>query len=400
MKKYIILTPGIANMGGSEMFTYNKWKYLTSHGWDVDIFYFLKGEHFFLKELEKYKENCIPELLYGMSSFSRHAKEQILRKMLKNVSEGDEVVVESHLFCLTLWGELIVQKTGGKSIMNCMEENIPQVISTEAAFMEYKLKRHEILNASVKSLHRYFGKCYKEEYEDYSHSYMRAYCSNVVTRSIVSDITIDYADYNILSIGRMEKPYVIPTFLEVKKFTRLHNSKKFNITFIGGDSKGGVKEELEEIFRTEENVNLFFLGYMYPVPSNLITMNDVAIASANSVLVPNDEGIPSIVIDIHDNLPIGIYGRTTNNKFSRDDEPVTSILELLDDVLIKQMYPKTEPVENDEKAQLEEVFGKQIDFLKLSPNDGKSYPVRALYPMSKQLIDRTTRVLHTFLKVR
>lgn len=393
-KKYIILTPGIANMGGSEMFTYNKWKYLTSHGWDVDIFFFNKGEHFCLKELEKYKNNCIPDLIYGISFLSSRRKKDILDRILSNVTQNDEIVVESHLYSLTLWGEMIVERMGGRSIVNCMEENIDQISLAEAEFMEFKLKRHEILNASVKSLHRYFGQCYKDEYEKYTHSYMRAYCSNVVTRTVKAEIEIKKADFNILSIGRLEKPYVLPTFAEVRKFVDLHHDKFFNIIVIGGDPKGDVEGKIRTVFNGVKNVYFLFLGYMFPVPSNLIEINNVAIASANSVLVPSNEGVPTIAIDIHDNLPIGIYGRTTNNKFSRDSEPATSIVELLDDVLIKGLYPKSNPILRNEKAEMEEVFGKQLDFLKLSSSDGTAYPVEELYSVWRVLYDRTKYYLH------
>ena len=39
MKKYIILTNSITNMGGGQMFAANKSLYLRERGWDVSIFF-------------------------------------------------------------------------------------------------------------------------------------------------------------------------------------------------------------------------------------------------------------------------------------------------------------------------------------------------------------------------
>lgn len=394
MKKYIILTPSITNMGGSEMFTFNKYKYLSSHGWDVNVFFFNQSGEFLLKELERFKDNCIPDLLYGITYFTNRRRDKIVNRIIEGVSSDDEVVVESHLFNLSIWGELIAEKIGAKSIMNCMEENIDQISQEEANFVEYKMKRYEILNATPKSMHRYFGKLYQDYYLEYTHTYMRALCSNVVTHSVETNVIIPEADYNILSIGRLEKSYVIPTLIEVGKFIKQHPEKRFNMTVIGGDPKSEEEPKIRNVFKGIANVNLLFMGYMFPVPANLLTVNDVAIASANSVLVPSNEGVPTIVIDIHDSLPIGIYGRTTLNKFSRDNEPPTSIVDLLEDVLIKGVYSKTAPVQYDEESQIEEVFGKQVEFLSLSPRDGASYDVRSLYSRHKKLINQTKRLLH------
>lgn len=394
MKRYIFLTPSITNMGGSEMYTYNKWRYLSAHGWDVDIYFFNQTGRFMLKDLEIYKDNCIPDLIFRLSYFSKKDQEKILNRILFGVSFSDEVVVESHLFSLSLWGELIAGKTSGKSILNCMEEDMGQISKKEAQFVEYKLKRHEILNATSKALHRYFGCHYKEEFEQYSHSSMKAFCSNVVTHTVVSDVAIAKADFNILSVGRLEKPYVLPSFVEVRKFVETHRGNSFNMVIIGGDPKGEVEGKIRSVFSGVNNVNIVFLGYMYPIPSNLITMNDVAIASVNSVLVPSNEGVPTIVIDINDYKPVGIYGITTKSKISRSTEPQVTIAELLDDVLIKKLYPKMEPIVSDEEAELEEVFGKQVNFLKMSPNDGVAYPVGDLYSFPLMFINRIKKLIH------
>lgn len=376
------------------MFTYNKLGYLSSHGWDVNIFFCNEAKSFLLRDLEQFGENRIPDLIYGISYLPYREQDEIVQRITEGITAEDEVVVESHLYNMGIWGELIAARIGAKNILNFMEEHIAQVNDDEVAYLEYKMKRYEILNASVKSFHRYFGDKYKEEYAAYTHKYMRVFCSNVVTHTVQSDFNFPKSDYNILSIGRIDKPYVLPTFSEVKKFVQLHSEMAFNMIVIGGAPKIEAENSIRGLFKDVPNVHLCMLGYMYPIPSNLIDMNDVAIATANSILVPSDEGVPTIAIDIHDNLPIGIYGRTTQNIFSRDNEPPCSVVGLLEDVLIMKKYPKTEPVISDEKAEMDAVFGKQVEFLNLSPGDGASYDVRSLYPWNMRLVNQTKRYLH------
>lgn len=394
MKKYIILTPSISTMGGSEMYTYNKYRYLSTHGWDVQVFFCNEVKQIYIKELEIFKNNCIPDLIYGISYLSYRKQESIVNRIIKGINDGDEVVIESHLYDLGIWGELIASRIKAKNILNFIEENPAQVNEKEARFLEEKLKRREILNASEKSLRRCFGTLYKESYKEYSHNYMRAYCSNVVSHTVESSYKPNKADHYILSVGRLEKDYVLPTLVEVKSFTDGHKEETFNLMIIGSDPKGEVENKIRTLFEGTSNVTLDLMGYMYPIPSNLIGYNDVSIASANSVLVSSNEGVPTIVIDIHDKLPIGIFGRTTQNKFSRDNEAPCTIVGLLEDVLLKKIYPKIPPIANDEEREIEEVFGRQVDFLKLSNNDSFAYPVRDLYPIRKRIVNRTKRYLH------
>ncbi len=394
MKKYIFLTPGISNMGGSEMFTYNKYRFLSSHGWDVKVFFCNAAKTFLLHDLEQFKENHIPDLKYGISYLSSREQDKVVDRITKGITTEDDIVVESHLFNMGIWGELITARTGAKNILNFMEEKINQVDSEEAKYLEYKMKRREILNASVKSFHRYFGSMYRDDYEAYTHNYMRAYCSNVVTHTVLSDIYFVKADYSILNIGRIDKPYVLPTLSEVKKFVQLHSEKVFNLIVIGGAPKKEAENNIKELFKDVTNVHLYMLGYMYPIPANLIDINDVAIATANSILVSSDEGVPTIAIDIHHNLPFGIYGRTTLNKFLRDNEPSCTVVGLLEDVLIKGKFAKFEPVIADEEIEMEQVFGKQVEFLALSPGRGVAYDVRNMYSRKKKIVNQTKRVLH------
>lgn len=373
MKHYIILTPSISNMGGSEMFTANKVQYLQNNGWDVRVFFANPHGEIKIEALRQFSMNLIPEIGFAFYYINKRTRYKIINRICEGVSCDDETIIESHLLVQGYWGELIAKACNGRNILNAMEENIKPLSNNEAAFVEFKLKRMEILNASIKSFHRYFNDKYKEEYSSYTHDLMRAYCSNVTTNDDAFECGLSPANYNIMSIGRLDKPYILPMFGEIANFAKKNSRDKMNVIVIGGSPDGGVENKIKMLFSDIKNITLYFYGYLFPIPTKLLQQADVSIAMANSVLVTSDLGIPTIVLDIHDLQPIGIYGRTTTNQFSRDNEPIQRIPVLLNDVLIEHKYNKIAPKAIDINEELDKVYGKQIKFLDLSMSQDNIY---------------------------
>lgn len=391
MKKYIILTGSIYDMGGAEMFTSNKVAYLKENGWDVQVFFFNKGNKILIENLKEYEGNCIPELRYGYYYWSKKQRRCLLDRLCTGIVEDDYVVVESHLMGLTYWGELIAQRTGAKSILNCMEEQIRQLTPAEAAFIEYKVKRNEVLNGTPKSYKRYFGKLYKEEYDRYSNT-MIPLCSNVVSESDEMKIDLPEADFNLMSIGRLDKPYIKTMLLGVKRFVEEYKQYRFNFLIIGGSPDGTIEKQIQDMFSATSNVNLCLYGYLFPVPGNLIRKADVGMASANSVLVTAEQGIPTVVYDMADYQTVGVYGYTTKNRFKRQNEPIVPTEHLLTEILIDTKYPhKTAQVVD--VNLLEKVFVPQIDFLSKSPDDEKFYDVLNIHSVLERVIANFKRML-------
>ncbi len=373
MKHYIILTPSISNMGGSEMFTANKVQYLQNNGWDVRVFFANPHGQIKIEALRQFSMNLIPEIGFAFYYINKRTRYKIINRICEGVSCDDETVVESHLLVQGYWGELIAKACNGKSILNAMEENIKPLSNNEAAFVEFKLKRMEILNASVKSFRRYFNNKYKDEYASYTHDLMRAYCSNVTTDDDAFDYSLSPADYNIISIGRLDKSYIYPMFEEIAIFAKRVSWKKINVIVIGGSPDGSVENRIRQLFDDIKNVSLYLYGYLFPIPTKLLLQADVSIAMANSVLVTSDLGIPTIVLDIHDLQPIGIFERTTPNRFTRDREPIQKVSELLKEILVDGKYLKIAPKNVDVSKELDDVFGKQIKFLELSAKESSVY---------------------------
>lgn len=379
------------------MFTSNKCRYLKGNGWNVRVFYFNKGRHIIIENLREYEDNYIPEMRYGYYYWNKRQRKKLLDRLCAGIANGDYVVVESHLMNLTYWGELMAQRIGAKSILNCMEETVRQITQKEANFIEYKVKRHEVLNGSPRAFQRYFGKLYKTEYAQYTND-MIPLCSNVVSEDVEFGVEIfEGANFNLLSIGRLDKPYIQTMLFGVKRFVEKYSHRSFNLLFVGGSPDGSIEKQIQKTFNMMPNVNVYLLGYMFPVPANLIRTADVAMASANSVLVTAGQGVMTISYDINDYQAIGIYGYTTDNRFSRQGESVISTETLLEQILIDKRYNK--PVrEVSDFDQLENAFAPQLDFVLKSSYDRKAFNVSSIHSYGERCVANLKRIVLTFFR--
>ena len=388
MKHYIILTPSIGNMGGSEMFTYNKTNYLKKNGWTVSVYYFCKSDTILLPLLDEYKKNYIPDLQYGVWYYTNRERDRIISIITKNIQPGDEVVVEGHMFLLCLWGELVAKRIKGLNILNCIEEKISASNISDFSFLEFKLKRSEILNCDPKSLVRYFKSYNKNEYLKYTHDFFKIICTNV-TSDVASGLILDNADYNILSIGRLDKPYILPTFQSLQKFVEQVPQSTINLIIVGGSPDNSQEKKIEKMYRDCENVKMHFLGYLYPIPSDLVLRSDVCIASSNSILVSSDLGVPTIAVDANDYYAMGVYGYTTQNRLARTVEAKIEVSDLLHDVLIERKFTKKQPDSNRKNDELDESFDLQIKFLNFTQRERKYFDV----VKQRSLIERACLVV-------
>lgn len=396
-KKYIILTSSIGGMGGAEMYTRNKILYLKNLGWETDVFYFLPQD-IILKELKEYEGNCLPDLQYGFYYISRRQRENMIETLCRNLNTMEFIVVESLMLNLTFWGEMIAIKTGAKHIINCMEEQIRPLSDKEISFFEYKLKRREILNGNKQSFPRYFGNKIKADYIQYSNT-ISPFCSNVTSDDpSISFPCLSEANFNILSLGRLNKPYIQNMIKELIIFCRKYDNYKFNIVFIGNAPDRTTEKEIGRILSTVQNIQLYMCGYMYPISEQFITQMDVAIASSNSILVTADLGIQTIAIDANDYYAIGVYGYTTKHKLFRSEEPKQSIAVLLEEILIQKKYKRNSfSYKKENHTQLETAFKPQIEYILNSPYDRAAYNITSIYSKKQYVIGNIKRIMNTIL---
>lgn len=380
---YIFLSPEIGRMGGAQMYVFNKSAYLKSKGWQVKICYCVQSELL----IKKYKEfDCyfIPEMAWGIQYYLPCRVKRVVKQVSSLLAIHDNnIVIESCLFHLAFWGELLAAELNAKHIIDFLEEDIPSYPPSIAKFMEYKLRRWECLNASQKSLRRLFKSFYRHEFKDFEFK-TDFYCSNVYSideNENSDELVLRKSDYNILSIGRLDKPYIPEMIRQVSLFAKEYNKCFINLICIGGSPDGKREDYITEECGKVNNIKLYLLGNMFPINPKIVKQADVSIATSNSVLVSYNLNVPTIAVDANDSYAIGLYGIDTKQTVFRNGERQTPIIEYLQKVLIYHDYILPDGVieTKNEEELLDEHLKNQVEFIKRSTRDGNFYDVLNLY---------------------
>lgn len=396
MKKYIFLTSSIGRIGGAQMFISNKYEYLKRRGWHVDVFFFNEYDVIRIENLKVFSQNYLPELRYPVQSYTNKQIEHVLSIICqKTGNAADETVVETQLISLAFWGELVAQRLNGIHILNYLEESIPRFSENEIAFFDFKVRRRECLNASKKSLSRLFKEHYVDDYDQYQFI-LKTPCSNVVSDVADNNIKIAPADYTITSIGRLDKPYVRPMVDDILNVVRSHTDKSFNLIFIGGSPNGKSEVEIENAFKGVDNVNLYLLGYLFPIPKQLLGYVSASIATSNSVLVTANLSIPTIAVDANDFQAIGVYGYDTVNTVFRKEEAKRKISDVLAEILFTEKYA-AKKADMQAGQEMDQTFSEQEKFIESTSKDKQYFDVLSIYSMQERYRMIMKRMAHSVL---
>lgn len=388
MKTYILLPTAITEMGGGQMYVRNKMKYIEEQGWRVEIFSGQEGT-IYINDLKKYRRNIIRVLDDAPFIYSQKTIEATLLHM-KNIigNENEQIIIESGAAHTCYWGELLSKEIHGKHIVFLLDEHNDKIDFRYLDFFDFKHQRKELTGIANRSLMDLF-RDYKLINQENNY-WLTAYCSNVVEECYNPIIEkIKKADYSIGSIGRLEKPYVLPVAEEIRKFAANHPDATFNIIFIGGSTIRKSMKQLRKKFRGMNNINLILTNYMFPIPKKIFNLVNVFISSSGSARVSYNEGIPTIAIDGHDYMPIGIVGYTTEQTLYRENTAAKSISELLEDILINKCLLQMN-FNAYEPEDIKVYFEPHIEFINKSSQEFSYYPVINMKPYGK---DKKKKIL-------
>lgn len=364
------------------MYTANKVVFLKKHGWNVHVVPSKEKGEVLIPVLKEYKENLITDIGFAACFYPMWLKNRVFKKIKKLCDGSDEVILESQIISSSFFIEEIAEYLGARHIINTLDEQIPVSIKGQKAFFEYKLMRWEFQNAGEWRLRQIFGKNFKEEYIAFENQMVYS-CDNVVSEDDV-EYSFENADYTIVSIGRLDKPYIIPMTEEIKNFADNNSNKSINVIYVGGSFSGSFEDDIQSILSPVENLNCYILGYLYPVPKSIIRIADVAIACANSVNVTADRDVPTIVVDMNDHMAVGVYGYDTFNRFARTTEPRIGISAYLQSVLIdKRFIPKG--LEFADHRNINTAFEKELSFIVKSKGNVGYYDVLCAYSKLEKL---------------
>lgn len=342
MNTYIILTDGIVDIGGGQLYVNSKVEFLESKGWRVFVFSKVTGK-ILIDGLKKYSNGVIRELGIYPMHLTRHRREKVLRIMAESCFNDDNIIIESNSTTLSIWGEMLAYRVNGKHFLFNLNEH-PHCESALYSYYLFKYKRGEFATIKKEIMVDFFRPYFKVE-DAKDRVLNTVYSVRQVDDVPFKDISeLHDGGKNICVIGRLDKPFVKAVVEDLKKYCTERTNENYNIVVIGGDQEGRkISGEIKETMAGVQNVNLFMMGYMFPMPRKLLNLMDVSISSSGAVRSVGREQLLAISIDGNDLKPIGIWGITTENTLFRNSELEPPVeMGILLDAIFEKKYKRSD----------------------------------------------------------
>lgn len=343
MRYYVIFSSIIEGIGGSMIYQLNKLRYYKAKGYGVSLFHFDQNcKNIEIEDLLQYKNNICKDFEIHPSLLSIKRRNNVIQ-YIKNIIDYDnqyELIIESDGFTTLFWGEYVASVLKAKHIVFILAENVIIREKSTFEFCYFKLQRKELFGISPLSTQTLFSKWINLPIERASS--LKAYCSNCLADiDYLSKHTIPKSDYVIGTIGRLDKPYLLPILKEIAKFVNTYSDYSFTILLIGGTKDKRRLNSIQQLFRNNSNVNLYITGDLYPIPVELVKLANIYISKAGSAYVSKKLGIPTIKCGLQNSLPISIenYGDTP---ISEECNTIINVQDVLKETLFKGKYPKIE----------------------------------------------------------
>lgn len=313
MKNYIIFGYNITGIGGAQLYYKNRISYLESIGYKTSIFSGISGK-VEIDYLKKYDDFIINELDYLPSSFSKDTRRKVIYRIIHEINTDGSFLIESVGGNPTIWAELFADVLHARHI--CFNVAETQSVNCSNSILDYyyfKYKRGELYGINKSSLTNLFKNRYVvPTSQEYTFSPV---CTNVVEDTVMYENIFPKSNFNIGGIWRTNKYSFLVTMDELYRYFISNSNFNYNLIIIGSGSKDNEKL-IGKLFSSLSNVKLFILGYLYPIPKNLLESIDVFVCTAGSTRVPAYCGRPSIAVtvDLKNKLyPLGIFNYTTLN---------------------------------------------------------------------------------------
>lgn len=394
-KVYIFFTYDVHVMGGTQTFTFGKGDYLQKHGWDVLVISHFDGHKgFVIPWFQECGGGDVEGLTLSPSRFTKPQREKVLKNIIEkigDISQANEVVIESHASPLSLWAEMVSKKINARHIIFLCNETYYEehkAYQEFADFFRFKYFRKELFARSFTSIKCILGENFDDKIPEVCET-------DFAERDSVGDYfvarvhNIKRKDYNIMYLGRGSKEYVPLIFEGVKKFAQKHLNNSICFIIVGEELEK-VRNTIDEL-KTIDNISIIETGNLYPIPQEVFKKTDVVIAGAGCARCSMNQGVPIIIPDINNFMANGVLGYTTHNfMMSESSEQQMTYEDALEDVLISKHYlnNRYQPMPS---KNIEETYAKQLKYLEYSRSEYGYYPIDHVCKMLPQYDDVTHR---------
>ncbi len=382
MKTYVFFTSQICRIGGVEQYLHNKVKYLESQGWRVLVFSARHGQ-IMIHDLEKYEPLIIPTLEHCPECFTKRDVEKVLNKISSEIGDchGDNCIIESHSATRAVWAELVAQRLNCRHLSFILQES-HKYDSGMQAFLRFKYDRHELAGIANASVGLMLGDATIEARQD---TRISAFCNDVIEdcEDTLSESLNGNADYTFASIGRLEKPCVLPIVRGFHAFFQSHPTQIFNLVMIGGSpvNEKEKEDQIRGILKDCSNVKLIMAGYVYPIPCTFVNRVDVFVSTAGAAVATYRVGRPTVRVHPITGAPSGIIGLDfqIKKKSLYESTPGMSIESCIDRAIncaASIVYEYSGQTESEYQERMHKEFERQLSFVRIA--DSNQYYDREL----------------------
>lgn len=346
MKTFIFLTSTIEVAGGCQCYVARKAEYLESEGWNVLVVspgYKYSKKKCLINSLNKYRRNHNHFIGVGphrlISIVERWGMHNMMSMINEKWIEGAPIVIESHDSSTAMWGELLAKRYGAQHVFWGMNEDYRGGYGGDALYLEkidlfkFKFYRKEIF-CSYDVLQRLFEGILNIEQKDAIIPWIDEDPFQDVNYEKVDEIK--KSDYNICHIGRGEKKYVPYVLDAVGKFADKHPDSTVQLINVG--NLDCLSEKVASFNIKHPNSFITELGYLFPLPKNLIEKVNIIIACSGTARHSAEEGALVVVADAETGASIGLLGYDTNSSIYSDGHHNMDIEEDLERGLVKKVH--------------------------------------------------------------
>ena len=376
------MTASITKVGGAQLYTNSKRQFMEARGWKVDVVSSSKGTAM-LPELTQYQYHINEDLEVFPYHYTKHKCKSILKRIEEKFEGNNEIIIESHNTIMHVWGELLAFRLQAKHVVYEITER-SRCTKGLYPFFKFKFERKEMAGIQDSSLNYYF-KGFMDVPVSQRYCLIAHYFSKQVD-DVPYDTTVipvSSAMCTIGILGRLQKPFVMEVAKQVSEYVKNDTNNKYTVIIIGGQKDGdSYISNIESLFSGISNVNLFFTGYLFPIPQKLVSLIDIGISSSGAVITLANEGVPTIAIDAHDLQPLGVYGITTDDVLYRKDDTIVPLSEWIKRI---QTTPDAFRMETKQVTINEDVFNHHLDFIN---NSSKEVEYYTDFRRSSQIINR------------
>ena len=381
-------------VAGGPIYHLNKIKYLKERGWDTIVISMGIAKNVHLSELKEFEGS-------GLEFFWLHPGEFCFRQFRRNIEllksyiprNHGKIIIETGTSSAAYWGEALAEELRAKHIFIFVDEHFKSVNQTTIDFYKFKFNRRELACIDKDAMYRLFKPFFNIQLDDCIG--LDCMCSNVIDDIEHPLNDLKRCDFNIGTIGRLEKGFVQVIINGVLEFAKSNPNKTISFVMFGGAPSQATINNIQFQFAGYRNINLTISGYLYPIPIKALKKCDIFLSGSGSALVSSSLGVTTVRMDHVSFQPMGYVVNAETFKTQKASSG-NKVIDYLNQSLIERKSPAMLYVPYNTKKMWEticEAFDKHMQFIEDSSQKIDYFNFSKFKLSGKQQIKKSLRCL-------